>query len=227
MTLAEKYQQTWQAKGSTELFLGHLMNAGIIDIGVLEQVYVDNIHGLIQLFNDTLDQVDAELCLISGLGQIAEGQIGLVIYPKQSVEVATKLVDTSQPPYSPRYAKFIPLSTSPLYPVKVTNTAEGVSLGSKNYSICAGEEDITIASKNLNLDLDAIAGSVHAILQGTTDKLELTAGPEGIAVYAGDMEYELSKDGIKLKGNVTIDGDVAITGNFSAGDGNFTVDKQS
>lgn len=225
MTLAEKYQQTWQSKGSTELFLGHLMNAGIIDIGVLEQVYVDNIHGLIQLFNDKLDQVDAELCLISGLGQIAEGQIGLVIYPKQSVEIATKMVDTSQPPYSSQYAKFIPLSVAPLYPVKVTNTAGGVSLGSEHYSLCAGEEDITIASKNLNLALDTKVGSVHAILQGTTHKFELMAGPEGITAYAGDMEYTLSKEGIVLKGNVTIDGDVAIKGNFSAGDGNFTVDK--
>jgi hypothetical protein len=30
---------------------------------------------------------------------------------------------------------------------------------------------------------------------------------------------------VKIKGNITVEGDVTVTGNFSAGNGNFTVDK--
>jgi hypothetical protein len=225
MTLAEEFQQTWQASGSSELFLGHLKNLGLLDIGILEQIYTDNIHGLVQTFNDSLDKLDVELCLFSGLGQISVGQIGLILIPQQSVEVATHTKDITQPLYSRQYAKFIPLTSTVLLPVKLTNTPSGINLGSGKYSLTFGSDKIELISDDCTISLDVKTDELHVLCAKAADRLEFIANPTGLKTYLGDTTLDVSSKGVKIKGNITVEGDVTVTGNFSAGNGNFTVDK--
>ena len=216
--LAQQFQNIAQNIGTSAIFLNHLKAFGIIDVGQLEQVYANKSTGLVRLFTENADTIDAEICTASGLGQSSAGQLGLVIYPRSPVEFATQKVDLTADNYSSRYAKFIPLQLVGNSEVCISAEPDCINIGSKKYSITFGTSAVSIYSDNAQVSVDVDSATLYAKL-----------GETQILANASSAEVETEKLEIKTE-KLKVDGDVVITGSLkvaeaSLGQYNFTVDK--
>ena len=220
MNLAKEFQSTVQNIGSTELFLAQLKAFGLVDVGQLEQIYKDKHTGLIRLYTENADKINAELCLPSGLGDIQAGQFGLVIYPRSPLEIFTTKVDLTEGAYSHRQAKFIPLQLAGYSTVNLGAAPTSINIGSKNYTCTFAEDDIQLFADNVQVSVDVKNKYLYAKLGDT----QLLVNNDGVDVEAADEEVKVKAKNIKLDGDVVITGSLKVA-EAGLGQYNFTVDK--
>lgn len=220
MNLAKEFQSTVQNIGSTELFLTQLKAFGLVDVGQLEQIYPDKHTGLIRLYTENADKINAELCLPSGFGDIQAGQFGLVIYPKSPLEIFTAQADLTDGAYSNRYAKFIPLQLAGYSSVNLGAAPTSINIGSKNYTCTFAEDNIQLFADGVQVSVDVSNKYLYAKLGDT----QVLVNNDGIDVEAEDESVKVKAKDIKLDGDVVITGSLKVA-EAGFGQYNFTVDK--
>lgn len=181
------------------------------------------------------------------------GQYCMVVLPMSSLILATNEVYYGEMPYSKTHAKCIPITVTQDNAVKLSVLKDALMIGSSVYTVDFQNDSISFTSQNGQMSIDLVSGEFR--VGNAASSVELKADGSvavqiGAAYQKGELQstkcaISIDKDGavsitngtnatvaIDKDGKITlttetltIKGDVEITGNLKAANGNFTAEK--
>lgn len=234
------FQKLMTGMSSLTLFKHQLSESIVVDVGRLEQLYKGGSKGLVQMFNDSHEQVCADICLPGGIGSVDCGQLGFVIIPRTAVDVQESKIDKGLPAYSTEYAKFIPFEVSGGTEVVMGSAGDGLSIGSSEYTLMFDKQSIELSSKKLQCRVNMETGSFQICtnkaqtnIYGVDDTLTIQLGeksrvelaPDTIKAQLGETtKAEFSKTDAKIEFGETTKVEFSKQNTLKATLGTTTID---
>lgn len=252
-TLAQNWQID-PTDDKSQNFLSQLLKFRLIDVGRVMQVYEEGLLADVKLFDDESSKVTCEVVSIgtdeASLQDIQIGQFVLVFYPASPVMLHDRTLDITAGVYSKIYAKCIPLGVSKS-DVGMNVAKDSIIFSAPDYNAYLRKSLISISSQNFNLQITPASNTLRIntpatnlvvddtgvkIVRGaewgtdgslTNSKATIEINDEGVSVTQNkdNVELKITSDGVSVKTDkIKFDGDVEITGNLSAANGNFTAE---
>lgn len=233
-------QEQWQTNpivGSLDITRNQLSKIRVVDIGVVELVLEGGTYAIVDLIDGSDTKLKCEVISIgsgnSNIQSITANQFVIVLFPKTPVDISNSGTDISAQNYSSNYAKCIPIGLHKSTSVGLDIGEDLVSITGKDYAANFGPSTLSILTDNLRIGYDATTKRVSVaagnnIVSIDTDNIELVtnASYDAQGSLSGFKNRVLMNktDGMTLSGDVTIDGALTVTGDFSAADGNLTAE---
>lgn len=237
MTLTQDWQRDIFSMVKFDEFLSNLKNCRIADIGKIETIVDKGARATVRLLDGSNRLLKAEVFGTS----VRSGQFCLLIIPATPFDTAKNGLDVAERSYASTYAKCFPLQSPNFSSVHLKHDANSLVVTTPKYTLQYDDMGVSILDSNgLSIALKDGALLV-ANNDGSTD---VSLDSSGMHINAGSTYSETGKESkttisidnegnisIANEGNTTvtctslkIEGDVEITGNFSAANGNLTAE---
>lgn len=234
-TLAQKWQGN-PIDNEYEIFASKLAYMDILDLGRVDAI-VDDTHVLVRKLDLAQSKIECEVLSIGGmhntLQSIELNQFVLILLPKTAVNVTEGGVNIRESVFSRNYAKCIPLGVPNNSNPNLTADDMGIVVTGKSYHCNFQDNEIRVQGEDMRVILDTddntatlaikknvinvTENSVEVVVNGTYDATG--------ALTSSDVKLKLSSEGVEIQSQkFKFDGDVEITGNLTAADGNFTAE---
>ena len=231
-------QEKWQTKpinGSFDIFVKQLSKLRVIDIGRVSMILNNGSIALVELLDGSQTRLKCEVVSIgvgsSSMQAIDFNQYVLVVYPCTPLSMIHNGVDLTAQAYSPQYAKCIPLGTRVDTVVDLNMLSDSVSIASDNYDIVFGEDSIYCIFDNMRLSVNDTNASITIgknTINMNDNKIEIIVNgvydAQGALTSCKNKLVMNKTDGMSITGDITIDGAMTVTGDFSAANGNLTAE---
>lgn len=208
-----------------------------IDMGKISALLDGGKRALVTSLGLNPSKYECEIISIGNLGASIQpatsGQFVLILFPYTNINLLDNSLNVHTSNWSSKYAKCIPIGLGNTGSIKVDADADSFTIASSKYSCVFMEDKLQITDLNSTISID-MEGDNMRIAEGTTqvkmttDSIDVVVAGEYDAqgeLSSCSAQFKLDADGITLKANnLKIDGDVEITGNLSAADGNFTAE---
>lgn len=236
MTLTQQLQDSLQTTSDFSVFLAQLKACKIVDIGRIKMLLKQGSQALVELCDGSKRTIAAEVISLGAFNHVLEtphsGQYCLLFFVATPISLVSHKLNMDATPYSYTTAKCLPIGVAGSTDVRLHSSEGALNIDSDGYIASFAANRIDIDSDTIDISLDTKSNELAVTTKDGATSLKINA--DGVNISTGNTydasgkatskaSFMLDKEGmLTYTGNMKIDGELEVTGNFSASGGNLT-----